>query len=190
MENKEYYLRRHSVWVIKGLRRRELLLLACTVNRLLLIQTLVKGSWPGWPCCPANVQTCPLPFPPQTLCRPPSPLIPLLSVSFREIGALCIYEVLQPLVRLVPKIIDIALSSWQTRLSGHFFHFPALGESSAIPPFLLHFPRELPTNPLKVKNQDRVLRKCADFLDGRPIASYAFVSTMLQHASSVMGAPC
>lgn len=38
----------------------------------------------------------------------------------------------------VPKIIDITFPRGQARLSGHFFPFPTIWESRALPPFPLH----------------------------------------------------
>ncbi len=38
----------------------------------------------------------------------------------------------------VPKIIDITFPRGQARLSGHFFLFPTIRESRALPPFPLH----------------------------------------------------
>lgn len=132
------------------------LLLACAAGRTL---SLSKHLWRGAGLAVASVpcykHPLPLPFPsqapnfrPTTPLFTPPPPITLLSVSVRKKKKkktrclVHLWKFLQAPVRVVPKIIDIAFSGWQTRLSGHFFHFPALGESSAIPPFLLHFPRE------------------------------------------------
>lgn len=129
-----------EVLFIKGLARRELLLLACTVGQTPSYPHLWEElAWLALlPCCK---QTPPSP-PHHKLYTDHRPPLYHTPVSVRKLGVLCTCKFYKPLVRLVPKIIDIAFSSWQTRLSGHFFHFPALGESSAIPPFLLHFPRE------------------------------------------------
>lgn len=66
----------------------------------------------------------------------PSRASPITIITIYSLNA-------SPSVVEVPKVIDIAFSSGQTRLSGHFFHFPALGESRAIPPLLLHLPPRL-----------------------------------------------
>lgn len=74
----------------KGLARRELLLLACTLGQAPSYPNTCERSWPGWPCCPA-ANNLPLPFPSQTLHR--SPLITLLSVfNVRKLGVLCTYK--------------------------------------------------------------------------------------------------
>lgn len=108
-------------------------------TRLLVLCSTSKGRTGGGQlCCPVTNTTFQTLYKTDTPSLPPSPrpqscLVPVHTVGVTD---------MKSLARSVPKIIDVAFPSWQTRLSRHFFHFPAFGESTAIPPFLLHIPRE------------------------------------------------